>query len=169
MVVLIMLTAYAFQQRRIARKNERTAVANAKREQVAHRAADENAAEAKRQEAIANENAQKERMARNAAETQAWIAESRRLAAESSSVLTQYPQRSLLLAVEAAKIGERVVAANQSLREALAHVGGRPLGATSGPIKVVRISPDSRWLVTYGYDKTAQLWDLSAKIRWLTP
>jgi TIR domain len=95
-VVLTVLTVYAFQQRRIARKNERTAVANAKREQVARRVADENAAEAKRQEGIARENADKERIARESAETQARIAESRRLAAESSSALTKYPQRSLL-------------------------------------------------------------------------
>src|SRR3984957_7730304 len=40
------------------------------------------------------------------AEEQARIAESRRLAAESSSVRDQYPQRSLLLAVEAVKAGQ---------------------------------------------------------------
>ena len=31
------------------------------------------------------------------------------------------------------------------------------------------ISPDNRWLVTGSDDKTARLWDLSAKIRLLTP
>jgi hypothetical protein len=101
-------------------------------------------AEAKRQEAIAKENANKEKTSRdaaeeqariaaiqrNAAEQQARIAESRRLAAESSSALTKYPQRSLLLAVEAVKVvqplhGVRVAAGEQSLREALGFVGGR--------------------------------------------
>ena len=47
--------------------------------------------------------AENEKKAREAAEEQARIAESRRLAAESSSALTKDPQRNLLLAVEAAK------------------------------------------------------------------
>jgi WD domain, G-beta repeat len=102
------------------------------------------------------------------AEEQARIAESRRLAAESTSVLTKYPQRSLLLATEAVKVGqtvhgERVAAAEQSLREALAHVGGRLFGAATGPITTVAISPDNRWVVTGSGDETARLWDLSAK------
>ena len=72
---------------------------------------------------------------RGVAEEQARIAESRRLAAESSSALTKYPQRSLLLAVEAVKAGQplhgvRVAAAEQSLREALGFIGGRSLAIT---------------------------------------
>ena len=105
--------------------------------------------------------------ARDAAEEQARIAESRRLAAESTSVLTKYPQRSLLLAVEAVKIeqpphGARL-AAEQSLREALGFIGGRLVARADGPITVVAISPDNRWIVTGSDDKTARLWDLSAK------
>jgi len=116
---------------------------------------------AQEQAKIANEQ-------RIAAEEQARVAESRRLAAESSSALAKYPQRSLLFAVEAAKVGqtlhgERVDAAEQSLREALAHVGGRLLGAAAGPITTVAISPDNRWVVTGSRDHTARLWDLSAK------
>ena len=30
-------------------------------------------------------------------------------------------------------------------------------------VSAVAISPDNRWLVTGSYDKTARLWDLSAK------
>ena len=75
---------------------------------------------------------------RDAAEEQARIAESRRLAAESSSALTKYPQRSLLLAVEAVKAeqplhGVRVAADEQSLREALGFIGGRSLQEPMGP------------------------------------
>jgi len=105
---------------------------------------------------------------RSAAEQQAHIAESRRLATESSSALAKYPQRSVLLAVEAVKAGqtlhgERVAAAEQSLREALPAVGGRVIARADGPITTVAISSDSRWLVTGSADKTARLWDLSAK------
>ena len=94
-------------------------------------------------------------------------AESRRLAAESSSALTEYPQRSLLLAVEAVKVqqpldGVRAAAAEQSLREALGVIGGRLAARADGPITTLAISADSRWLVTGSEDKTARLWDLRA-------
>jgi hypothetical protein len=85
---------------------------------------------AEEQAKIANEQRITAQAARVAAEEQTRIAESRRLATESSSALTKYPQRSLLLlAAEAVKVGqpERVVAAEQSLRQALDSVGGRPL------------------------------------------
>jgi WD40 repeat protein len=94
--------------------------------------------------------------------------ESRRLAAESISVLTKYPQRSVLLAVETAKVeqplhGVRVGADEKSLREALGFIGGRLVARADGPIMTVAISPDNRWVVTGSDDKTARLWDLSAK------
>src|SRR5271165_1544557 len=112
-----------------------------------------------RQEAVA---------AKNDAEEQARIAESRRLAAESSSALTKYPQRSLLLAVEAVKAeqplhGVRLAADEQSLRVALGFIGGRLVARADGSITTVAISPDNRWLVTGSEDKTVRLWDLSAK------
>jgi WD40 repeat protein len=129
--------------------------------------------EKQRQEAVAAKNDAERR--RQDAEEQARIAESRRLATEASSALTKYPQRSLLLAVEALRVvqslhGVRIAAAEQSLRKALALVGGRPLvvsqlGISESPAIAVCISPDSRWLVTgSSWDHTtARLWDLSAK------
>jgi hypothetical protein len=103
-----------------------------------------------------------------AAREQARIAESRRLAAESASVLTKYHQRSLLLAVEAVKAeqplhGVRVAVDEQSLREALGSIGGRLVARADGPITTVAISPENHWLVTVSNDKTVRLWDLSAK------
>jgi len=102
------------------------------------------------------------------AEEQTRIAESRRLAAESSSALTKYPQRGLLLAVEAVKLeqslhGVRVAADEQSLREALDFIGGRLAGRADGPITAVAISADNHWLITASRDNTARLWNLSAK------
>src|SRR5271166_978712 len=113
-------------------------------------------------------------VARDAAKEEARIAESRRLAAESSSALIKYPQRSLLLAVEAVKLGQSVhgvpvAAAEQSLREALGVIGGRALAISQSPTSAVAISPDNHWLVTGSGDKTARLWDLRAKDPALLP
>jgi hypothetical protein len=124
--------------------------------------------------AKAEEQARIAAIQRNAAEEQALIAESRhlaaesrRLAAESSFALTKYPQRSLLLAVEAVNIkqplhGVRVAADEQSLREALGFIGGRLVAKADGPITTVAISPDNRWLVTGSRDKTARPWFCTA-------
>jgi WD domain, G-beta repeat len=106
--------------------------------------------------------------AQHAAEEQARIAESRRLAAESTSSLTKYPQRSVLLAVEAVKAeqplhGVRLAADEQSLRQALGFIGGRLVARGDLPITIAAISPDNRWVATGSDDKTARLWDLSAK------
>jgi WD domain, G-beta repeat len=122
--------------------------------------------EKQRQEAIAAKNDAERR--RRDAEEQARVAESRRLATESASALTKYPQRSLLLAVEAVKVeqplhGVRVAADEQSLREALGVIGGRLAAIADGPITTLAISADSRWLVTGSGDKTARLWDLRAQ------
>jgi hypothetical protein len=121
-------------------------------------AAEVASAEARRQEEIANKNAA-------LAINEAAVAESRRLAAESSSVLKKYPQRSLLLAVEAVKVKQhssiRVAAAEQSLREALCVIGGRLAARADGPIVFLAISADSRWVVTGSSNGASQVWDLS--------
>jgi WD40 repeat protein len=56
-----------------------------------------------------------------------------------------------------------VGADEKSLREALGFIGGRLVARADGPIMTVAISPDNRWVVTESDDKTARLWDLSAK------
>jgi hypothetical protein len=101
---------------------------------------------------------------RGVAEEQARIAKIRGLAAESFAALANHPVRSLLLAVEAVRREEslhgfRPAAAEQSLRDALGSIGGRPIAQ----IETVAISPDNHWLVTGSSDKTARLWDLTAK------
>src|SRR4029077_13185352 len=96
------------------------------------------------------EAAEKLQVERAATEQHARVAEIRRLAAESSSALTRYPQCSLLLAVEAVKLkqplhGVPVAVDEQSLREALGVIGGRLAARADEPITTLAISADSRW------------------------
>jgi len=99
------------------------------------------------------------------AEQQATLATIRQLVAQSDAVLDTYPQRSLLLALEALNdaqsAGELVSITEDTLRRALANAGGRVLSRHRGAVRTVGVSPDSHWLVTGGNDGAAYLWDLS--------
>jgi WD40 repeat protein len=91
----------------------------------------------------------------------------RELAEASRVALDAYPQRSLLLAVEALHVTEqagdpRVPAAEEALRQALARSGGVGLGGHGGFVEDVELSPEGRWLITAGGEGTARLWDLAA-------
>jgi hypothetical protein len=115
----------------------------------------------------AQEQARIAAVQRSQAEEQAEIAKVQRLAAQSSALVQQYPQRSLLLAVEAVRAGEsihgtRILAAEQSLREALSLVGGRPIMRREAETIAVGMSPHNHWLVTGSWE-TMRLWDLTTK------
>ena len=111
--------------------------------------------------------------ARTAAEEQARIAESRRLTTESASAFPKHPQLSLLLAVEAVKIGQSLPEVQETVRQSLTEalefvrgrplIGGRPLVVSHTDISAMAISPDNHWLATGSSDNTARLWDLTAK------
>ncbi len=105
---------------------------------------------------------------KSVAEKQARIALARQLAAQSQSTLENFPQRSLLLAVEALattrRAGEPTIPTiEECLLQALSNVGGRSLNSYEGARDAVAISADGHWLVTGNVDGTAHLWDLTAK------
>jgi WD40 repeat protein len=106
-----------------------------------------------------------EHVARLEAERKTRIATSQRLAAQADGALARFPQRGLLLAVEAVNVAlknnEPVAAdAERSLRRALAEVSGRGLGGAGTPLLSVAHSSDSRWLAAAGQN-VVYLWALA--------
>lgn len=114
---------------------------------------------------------------RDEAARQARIATARQLAAEAEAAVAAYPQRALLLAVEAVQTTTRAgepaaPAAEDALRRALGSAGGQGLSGHELTVKTVTISPDGRWLVTVSdlvntsngelANGTFRLWDLHA-------
>ena len=90
------------------------------------------------------------------------------LAAQAVAVRKDFPQRSVLLAAEAMNINNTkaipfVISAEQSLRDSVQNLGGLGLVGHEGPVHAIAISGDGRWLVTGSEDKTARLWNLTAK------
>ncbi len=123
---------------------------------------------AQRAQQIAQEQKQRALEAQNKAERQTRLARSSQLAAQArTTFLEHYPQRSLLLAIEALNVtlqkGEpRVPFAEEVLREALANIGGRSLNLLKERIADMALSPDGRWLVITSEGEPPQLWKLNA-------
>jgi WD40 repeat protein len=76
------------------------------------------------------------------------------------------PQRSLLLAVEAAALAtdghDENLTAVDGIRQQLRVAGGQPLLGHSGPTRAAAFSPDRRWLATGSDDGTIKLWNTTA-------
>jgi hypothetical protein len=113
---------------------------------------------AEKQTEIASQKAQ-------IATTRQLTAQSQVLAAQSQATLEKFPQRSLLLAVEAVETKRRarephVPEAETALRQALSFAGGQVLSGHEEDVTAVAVSPDNRWLVAGSEDKTARLWNL---------
>jgi WD40 repeat protein len=162
-IVVALLAGIAWWQRNEAINQKQEAqVAKAEKEKQRQEAVTaKNDAERRRQEA---------EVAKAEAEEQARIANVRRLAAESQATVDQFPQRSLLLAVEAVHAAKqiregRMFVAERALRDALAHTGGREVGRAGGAITAIAISRDDqsrpRWMVAGSEDNTIMLWNLS--------
>jgi len=99
------------------------------------------------------------------AEYQTRIARAQALAAQANEVRLRYPQRSLLLAVEAVKTSKGagcfwLPVAEQALRDSLSSIGGTPVSHQGAWISWFMFSPDGQWLATGGADKAARLWQL---------
>ncbi len=104
---------------------------------------------------------EQEKVARLTAQHQLQIATVRRLVSDSVVTRQQWPQRSVLLAVEALDQAvetdsRTLMAAKQNLCDAFSAIGGTPI-----PDAIfAEFSPDNRWAVVIMNDGITQLWDL---------
>jgi hypothetical protein len=164
MVLAVILAAYqsirAHQQAEIAKD----ATSKAEEQTRIAQAASKEARDAKAQALFEKEKAETQaEIARNEAR-RARIINAQRLAAHSSGLRSNFPQQSLLLAVEAIRSTRDreepiAVAAEEALHEALGSIGGRPLSAPSSPVYRLIAAPDGR-IITGHSDGTARVWDL---------
>jgi hypothetical protein len=86
---------------------------------------------------------------------------------KATELRAKHPIQSLLLACAAARNFARqqpaeplMPAIHQSLRDGLSEVGGHLLVTTNVAAYAVRVSPNGKWLVGFGRDKTNRLWNL---------
>jgi WD40 repeat protein len=99
------------------------------------------------------------------ASRQSLLARSGELAAQSNGSILFLPQRSLLLAVEAARVVEPLEEAPplntlQNLYDALGSAGGVPYIGPSSEVWDVDASADGRWMAASGRAPVVYLWDL---------
>lgn len=103
---------------------------------------------------------------RDNANHQARISRSGQLAALSQALSNDYPERSLLLAIEAIKVtsdaGEkRIPEAEQALRDGLYQLSGLGMSGPETAIVATTFSPDNRWLATGSVDGSIHLYDVN--------
>jgi WD40 repeat protein len=119
-----------------------------------------------RQRQVSRDEANLRSTAEAEAAHQARISLSRKLAGAAQTVLSDHPQESLLLSIEALNALEpgdpSIPDGEQSLRDALAQAGGLALGQGITPGVAPIISPDNHWLAAGSSDGAIRVWDLTA-------
>ncbi|MBC7878149.1 MAG: toll/interleukin-1 receptor domain-containing protein [Anaerolineales bacterium] len=152
-IALAVLAVYAFIQAGAARVAQAEAEKQAQAAIVAQERAEQEQAKA--------ETAQLH------AEAETRIATAGRLALESENSLAQYPQRALLLALEAVKVNEDANEpvrpdAEEALREALEKVTGTGVTGFKHEVSLVQFTNDNRWLVagTNALEGEVKIWNL---------
>ncbi|CAG0931851.1 putative serine/threonine-protein kinase PkwA [Thermoflexales bacterium] len=177
MIIMAALAVLAFQSKQEADQQRRVAVTAQAQAETQRQSAD-----AARATAVADANARAAAEAQavqqsNIAKQQYRAALSSQIAGQAQLSLNDFPQRSLLLAVEALsvtlKAGEpRVPASENALREVLARAGSIPGRILPDAAYPATFSSDGRWLATTGCDETQPdkchahnvlLWDMHDK------
>jgi WD40 repeat protein len=104
---------------------------------------------------------------RAAAERLSLLAVVRQLISQAGGFATTFPQRSLLLALEALRVNngldaELARAAESGLRRVLVEAGGLVLKSYRQRVNQAVFSPGGHWLIALSEDGQADLWDVSS-------
>jgi len=103
---------------------------------------------------------------RSQAEHQKKLAQAGQLAAQSQSALLEnYPQRSILLAIEANRLlpsqpDSQAFQVKNALWQSVLNTGGEKVASHGSPIGALAASPDGHWLASTGLDSVIRLWDI---------
>jgi WD40 repeat protein len=94
---------------------------------------------------------------------QGTIAELRRLEAQATSLRPTDPQTSLLLSLEAIRLGAEAglppdPATEEAMRQAQARIGGAPLLGHTAAVELLAFSPDGATLASSGDDGSIRIW-----------
>ena len=161
-IIAVVLASIAYNANLESKKNLKIA-------RDAEQKAESSAENARNAEAVARAAAESEELSRidaenqrDAATRQRALARAGELAVEAETVYEAFPQRGLLLAIEAIKAAQEVdlrsPQAEQALRNALSYASGAGAGSVYEEISEINISPDGRWLAvdtssnTYFFD-----------------
>ncbi len=102
------------------------------------------------------------------AENQTRVAIANELSAYSNASLRDFPQRSLLLAIEALRTNknygeEPQLSAQQAMRDALVNYQGTGIGKHRFSVNKSAVSPDGQWYATVSNDGQTFLWKLQTE------
>jgi hypothetical protein len=187
-ITSIALAIWANQERDTAQRETEIANANAAEATLQRKAADEqknlaiqNEKEAKRQEGIAIKNEAYAKKQEGLAKEETAVAQrnereskARELAAFSTESLSEDPEKSILLGMQAVNATLRfgqppVPAAEEALRQAILSSQVRAtLRGHKDTVYGVAFSPDGKRLATASWDRTAKVWDAESGKELLT-
>jgi len=103
---------------------------------------------------------------RNTAIQERDSARARQLSAQSQSIADTWPQRSQLLAVEAAKLDLKInelsdATVSQALRDAITSAHGTPLNGGGGEVLDIAFGPSGEWLASGTSTGVVRLWPIT--------
>ncbi len=170
LVALIVATAagiFAFSERNRAEAQRQIAVSNQHEAETQRASAVASQAEAEKQRAAAVASQAEAEKQRNDATRFALLAIVRQLISQASDFAASYPQRSLLLVMEALRLNNNTDttlarAAEDQLRQVLVTAGGVVLQRYGNRVNQVVFSPTGRRMLAVSEDGHADVWDTSS-------
>jgi WD40 repeat protein len=159
-IIFLIFAGLQFNQRTTAEEREATAEAGAALSAIEQATALAFAATSNAQTSLEIDQRATAEAAQIETERENRVVFAHELATESQIVRQEYPQLSVLLAIEAIYTAfshneSPVWEAEQALRNALSHIDGISLGTHEDHVSAVAFSPDGQWLATAIDDHTA--------------